>query len=29
MDAHRDATKPATIIAIRDGKLNFLETVAP
>jgi branched-chain amino acid transport system substrate-binding protein len=29
MDAHRDATKPATIIAIRGGKLNFLETVAP
>jgi branched-chain amino acid transport system substrate-binding protein len=29
MDAQRDATKPATIIAIRDGKLNFLETVAP
>jgi len=29
MDANRDATKPATIIAIRDGKLNFLETVAP
>ncbi len=29
MDANRDATKPATIIAIREGKLNFLETVAP
>ena len=29
MDANRDASKPATIIAIRDGKLNFLETVAP
>lgn len=29
MDANRDATKPATIIAIRGGKLNFLESVAP
>jgi branched-chain amino acid transport system substrate-binding protein len=29
IDANRDASKPATIIAIRDGKLNFLETVAP
>jgi branched-chain amino acid transport system substrate-binding protein len=29
MDANRDATKPATIIAIKDGKLTFLETVAP
>ncbi len=29
MDANRDATKPATIIAIKEGKLNFLETVAP
>ena len=29
IDANRDASKPATIIAIRDGKLTFLETVAP
>jgi branched-chain amino acid transport system substrate-binding protein len=29
IDANRDASKPATIISIRDGKLNFLETVAP
>lgn len=29
IDANRDASKPATIIAIREGKLNFLETVAP
>jgi len=29
IDANRDASKPATIIAIRDGKLNFLEAVAP
>jgi branched-chain amino acid transport system substrate-binding protein len=29
IDANRDASKPATIIAIRDGRLNFLETVAP
>jgi branched-chain amino acid transport system substrate-binding protein len=29
IDANRDASKPATIIAIRDGKLNFFETVAP
>jgi branched-chain amino acid transport system substrate-binding protein len=29
IDANRDASKPATIIAIRGGKLNFLETVAP
>jgi branched-chain amino acid transport system substrate-binding protein len=29
IDSNRDASKPATIIAIRDGKLTFLETVAP
>jgi len=29
IDAHRDASKPATIIAIRGGKLEFLKTVAP
>jgi branched-chain amino acid transport system substrate-binding protein len=29
IDSNRDASKPATIIAIRDGKLAFLETVAP
>jgi branched-chain amino acid transport system substrate-binding protein len=29
IDANRDASKAATIIAIRGGKLNFLETVAP
>ena len=29
INASRDASKPATIIAIRDGKLTFLETVAP
>jgi branched-chain amino acid transport system substrate-binding protein len=29
IDSNRDASKPATIIAIREGKLNFLETVAP
>jgi branched-chain amino acid transport system substrate-binding protein len=29
IDANRDASKPATIIAIRGGKLHFLETVAP
>ncbi len=29
IDSNRDASKPATIIAIRDGKLSFLETVAP
>lgn len=29
IDSNRDASKPATIIAIRDGKLNFMETVAP
>lgn len=29
IDANRNATKPATIIAIRDGKLEFYKTVAP
>jgi branched-chain amino acid transport system substrate-binding protein len=29
LDANRNASKPATIIAIRDGKLQFLKTVAP
>ncbi len=29
IDANRDASKPAAIIAIRDGKLEFLKTVAP
>jgi branched-chain amino acid transport system substrate-binding protein len=29
IDANRDASKPAAIIAIRGGKLEFLKTVAP
>jgi branched-chain amino acid transport system substrate-binding protein len=29
IDANRDASKPATIIAIRGGRLNYLEAVAP
>lgn len=29
IDANRDASKPAAIIAIKDGKLEFLKTVAP
>ena len=29
IDEHRDASKPAAIIAIKDGKLTFLKTVAP
>jgi len=29
IDAHRDASKPAAIIAIRDGRLEFLKAVAP
>ena len=29
INAQRDATKPAAIIAVRDGKLEFLKTVAP
>ncbi len=29
INASRDATKPAAIIAIKDGKLEFLKTVAP
>lgn len=29
LDADRNASKPATIIAIRDGKLQFFKTAAP
>jgi branched-chain amino acid transport system substrate-binding protein len=29
IDANRDASKPAAIIAIKNGKLEFLKTVAP
>lgn len=29
LDAERNASKPATIIVIRDGKTEFLKTVAP
>jgi branched-chain amino acid transport system substrate-binding protein len=29
IDANRDASKPAAIIAIKSGKLEFLKTVAP
>jgi branched-chain amino acid transport system substrate-binding protein len=29
IDANRDASKPATIIAIRGGRITFLETVPP
>jgi branched-chain amino acid transport system substrate-binding protein len=29
IDANRDASKPATIIAIRGGRLNYQEAVAP
>ncbi len=29
LDKDRNASKPATIIAIKDGKLQFLKTVAP
>ncbi len=29
IDANRDASKPASIIAIRNGRLEFLKTVAP
>lgn len=29
INAQRDASKPAAIITIRDGRLNFLKTVAP
>jgi branched-chain amino acid transport system substrate-binding protein len=29
LDKNRNASKPATIIAIKDGKLTFAKTVAP
>lgn len=29
MDANRNATKPAVIISIKDGKFAFVETVSP
>lgn len=29
MDAHRNATKPAVVIAVRDGKFDFVKTVEP
>ncbi len=29
IDKNRDASKPAAILAIKDGKLSFLKTVAP
>ena len=29
IDAHRNATKPAVIIAIKDGKFKYVETIAP
>jgi branched-chain amino acid transport system substrate-binding protein len=29
IDAHRDASKPAAILAIKGGKLTFFKTVAP
>ncbi|HTO02713.1 MAG TPA: ABC transporter substrate-binding protein [Opitutus sp.] len=29
IDANRDASKPAAILAIKDGKLTFFKTVAP
>ena len=29
MDANRNATKPAVIVQIKDGKVKYLETIAP
>ncbi len=29
LDANRDASKPAVIITVKDGKFQYLETVAP
>ena len=29
MDEHRNATKPAVIVQIKDGKFKYLETIAP
>jgi branched-chain amino acid transport system substrate-binding protein len=29
IDAQRNASKPAVILAVRDGRFNFVETVAP
>jgi branched-chain amino acid transport system substrate-binding protein len=29
LDKDRNASKPATIIAVKEGKLQFLKTVAP
>ena len=29
LDARRDASKPAVIITVKDGKFHYLETIAP
>jgi branched-chain amino acid transport system substrate-binding protein len=29
LDANRNATKPAVILAIKDGKFKYVETIAP
>jgi branched-chain amino acid transport system substrate-binding protein len=29
LDANRDASKPAVIITVKDGKFEYLETIAP
>ena len=29
MDANRNATKPAVIITVKDGKFKYVETVNP
>lgn len=29
MDANRNATKPAVIVQVKDGKFKYLETIAP
>lgn len=29
LDEHRNATKPAVVIAIKDGKFKYLETIKP
>ncbi len=29
LDAKRDASKPAVIITVKDGKFQFVETIAP
>jgi len=29
LDANRDASKPAVIITVKDGKFEYLETINP